>query len=49
MAQLTLPDVLVQEYQEPPETSWMLTVPAAAGEIVNPTESMLPGFDAFWL
>ena len=49
VAQLTLPDELVQEYQEPPDTSCTLTVPAADGVIVNATESILPGFDAFWL
>ena len=47
VSQLTLPAVFVQSYQVPPLTSWILTVPALVGAIVNVVVSMLFGLDAF--
>jgi hypothetical protein len=49
VAQLTLPDVFVQEYQEPPEASWTFTELAVVGLIVNETESRFAGFEEFRL
>ena len=45
----TLPAELVHEYHDPPDASWILTVVAAVGLIVNVTESMFCGFDALRL
>jgi hypothetical protein len=49
VVQDTLPAVFVHEYHDPPAASWILTVVAAVGLIVNVTESMFCGFDAFRL
>jgi hypothetical protein len=49
VAQLTLPDVFVHEYHEPPDASWIFTVLAVLGLIVNVTESTFAGFDALRL
>jgi hypothetical protein len=46
VAQVTLPDVFVHEYHEPPLTSCALTTRAVVGLIVNATWSIDCGLDA---
>jgi hypothetical protein len=46
VVQETLPAAFVHEYHEPPDASWIFTVVAAVGLIVNVTESMFCGFAA---
>jgi hypothetical protein len=46
VVQETLPAVFVHEYHDPPDASWILTVVAAVGLIVNVTVSMFCGFVA---
>jgi hypothetical protein len=49
VAQLTLPAVLVHEYQLPAGASWIFTEVAVVGAIVKETESTFDGVAAFKL